>query len=324
MTHKAQAANLLLFSIVSALPGDGSAPEWIVIFPQLGKLTTRDGRGFTADGKALLAAFREDGIEIPVDEMHQTDTAMAAGGAARAVGWISELRIRDGALEGKVDWADAGKALLAAKAYRYTSPSFFHDAEGRALRLKAVALVTAPALGNQPALAAAQTQPEPPMKSIANFLGLSEDANESSCLAALTTRMAEMAPKKALDEAVANLAAANARLDAVNAAARAAKVDALIGDALKAKKIIPAEKDHYVALCATEVGLDAVEKLFAAKGAVLAGSGLDAQRQPEPGAPVKAAQLAAKATKLVDEARAGGRVLNYADAMSMVISGDDA
>jgi len=320
MNPKAQAPNSTLLSITSPLPNDGSAPEWIVIFPQLGKIKARDGRGFNVDGEKLLAAFREDGIDLPVDEMHQTDTAMPSGGTARAVGWVNDLRIRDGALEGKVDWTDAGKALLAARAYRYTSPSFYEAS----MRLRAVALVSAPALGNQPALAAASTEPEQSMKSIATFLGLQEDANEASCLSALTTRMAGLVPKATLDETVVKLATVTTELETLKASARGAKVDALIDGALAAKKIIPAEKDHYVALCATDVGLDAVEKLFAQKPALLAGSGLDAQAQPEPGSPVKAATLAAKATDLVDKARAAGRTLNYADAMSMVVSGGDA
>jgi len=320
MTHKAQAPNSTLFSIAAPLPSGGGVPEWITIFPQLGKITARDGRSFTIDGAALLAAFRADGIDIPVDEMHQTDTAMASGGAARAVGWINDLRIQDGKLEGHVDWTATGKALLAARAYRYTSPSFYDTPQ----RLRAVALVTAPALGNQPALAAANPSPESSMKSIATFLGLQEDANEASCLSALTTRMTGMVPKTVLDETVTKLAAATAELDALKSSARGDKVNALIEGALKAKKIIPAEKDHFVALCATDAGLESVEKLFASKPALLAASDLDNRTQPEPGAQVKAEQLAAKASKLVADARAAGVALAYADAVAQAAAAGDA
>jgi phage I-like protein len=307
---------IALHAIASALPKDGSAPEWLVVFPALGKIDTRDGRTFDVDGETLLAAFRQDGIDLPLDVMHQTDTALASGGRADAVGWIDELRIRAGALEAHVVWNDEGKALLAAKKYRFTSPSFFHDSAKRVTRLKAIALVTSPALANQPALAASHQQSEPPMKTIATALGLSEDANETSCLSALQARLANSIPKDVHEATLATLAAARGELDGIKTAARKEKVDVLIEGALKAKKILPAEKDHYAALCASDAGFDTVAKLLGGKTELLAASGLDARRAPEGDTGMSAVQLAAEANKLV----ASGAAVCIADAMTMVTS----
>ncbi len=123
-------------------------------------ISTRDGRSFQVDADRLIRAFQEDGIAVPIDVNHQTDTAAATGGRCDAVGWIEELRVNAGKLEARVDWLDEGKALINERRYRYTSPSFYHSPDGLTTRLKAVALVTAPALANQIALASAGSPEE--------------------------------------------------------------------------------------------------------------------------------------------------------------------
>lgn len=164
------------------------------------------------------------------------------------------------------------------------------------------------------------------MKTIATALGLAEDANEASCLAAVTalnTKLGATVPKDVHDAALAQLSAASTKLAEIEAVGRKAKVDALFEGALKDKKIVPAEREHYAALCATDEGLASVEKLFAARVAVLGGSGLDARKVPEGGGQ-SAAQLAAQAGKLVSEARARGEELSIADAMTQVQSAQGA
>jgi phage I-like protein len=154
MTREAE--RLALFSIAAELPESGSAPpEWITIFPTLGDVRTRDGRSFVVDGAELVKAFEASGIDIPIDVNHSTDNAAPRGERSDAVGWISRLRVEAGALQGKVEWLDEGRALLARRAYRYVSPSFAHKPDGRATWLKAVSLVNVPALADQSALAAA-------------------------------------------------------------------------------------------------------------------------------------------------------------------------
>ncbi|MFT4099112.1 MAG: phage protease, partial [Rhodoblastus sp.] len=268
---------------LAALPA-GAAPTWITIFPSLGDVACRDGRRFQVDGATLTAAFAADAIDLPIDISHATDVKAPQGERADAMGWVKELKVDGGALLGRVEWTPEGAQLVAEKKYRYTSPSFWHDASNRATGLRAVSLVNSPALGNQPALAAADVSrggkdahpdQENPMKTIATALGLREDANETACLAALNEKLQGAIPKGVHDKAVADLAAANAQLAAVAKTARDAKVETLIDGALKAKKLLPAEKEHFVALCATDEGLAAVEKLIAARGVALPASGLD-------------------------------------------------
>jgi len=145
--------------VTNELP-EGGPPVWITIFPKLGMISTRDGRSFQVDAGRLIRTFQEDGIAVPIDINHQTDTAMATGGRCDAIGWIEQLRVNAGKLEARVEWLDEGKTLINERRYRYTSPSFYHSPDRLATRLKAVALVTAPALANQIALASAGSPEE--------------------------------------------------------------------------------------------------------------------------------------------------------------------
>jgi phage I-like protein len=315
---RAEAEGLALHASLSALPKGTEAPEWITVFPKGGKIETRDERQFDIDVEKLMTVFRTDGLEIPVDVNHSTDAGIFGGGRSDAVGWVTELRVSaSGGLEGRVEWLDEGSALLRGRKYRYTSPSFYRDQFGKATRLKAVALVTAPALARQPALASAQTSTENPMKQLAETLGLSAGAGEAECLSALASLKTGMVPKAEHDTAIANLNAAATELAELKAATRKAKVDGLIEEALAAKKILPVEKDDYIALCATDDGLAHVEKLFATKAAILTGSGLDQRSQPGSGKVdvTDAAKLGAAASAYMAEQAAKGITISAADAV---------
>lgn len=311
MTEKPQ-AQFAIHALAAALPETGAAPpEWITIFPKLGEIVTRDSRRFIVDGEQLMTRFAADGIDIPIDVNHATDSAAWSGGRSDAVGWISQLRVELGALRGKVEWLDEGKALLEAKKYRFVSPSFHHTPDGRTEWLKAVALVTAPALGQQTALAAASLAKEPPMKEIATALGLAAEASLDAMLSALSSNFV---PKATHDEALSKLTAATTELAQIKDAARKAQVDAMIDGAVKEKKILPAQKDHYATLCATDAGLESVKALLAATAPLLGGSGLSDKKAPEGGETLTAAQLSAKAHKMVE----AGEAPDFVSAVSIL------
>jgi phage I-like protein len=293
-------ADFAIHALAAALPSGETPPEWITIFPKVGRIDTRDGRSYDVDAAALMARFKADGVAVPIDVNHATHHAARTGARADAVGWINELRVEGGALQGKVEWLAEGKSLLAAKSYRFLSPDFFHTPEGVTTWLRSVALVTAPALGGQKALAAAFSK-ESNMDKLAAALGVTAGANEVALLAALD---AGFVPKKNHDELVAQLAASQAKLTEIETAGRKARVDTLIEGALKEKKILPAEKDHYAQLCATDSGFESVKALLAAKSPALGKSGLDEKREPEGGAMPTPALLAAEAQKLVDDGKA--------------------
>ena len=252
-----------------------TGPEWIKIAPR-GRFTARDGRSFEVDPELLAARFVEDGVDLPVDIDHATVMKAMFGEAAPAVGWISKLEARADGLYGKVEWLDEGLRVLSARTHRYVSPTLKHDERGKAYWLHSAALVAAPA-ASMPAVASADlsTHQEPKMlKAIAVALGLSEDASEASCLSALTSLKARIDPavhQAALDQ----VKTLSTELETRAKADHQAKVDVLIEDALKAKKIVPAQRDQYAALCASPEGLAQVTALFATMTATLSASGLD-------------------------------------------------
>jgi len=349
LIEQADAAGIVLFSSAIALPDDGSAPEWITLFPKTGRVETRDGRAFDVSAATLMAAFEADAIDIPIDVNHSTDAAAMFGGRADAVGWGTELREHEGALQIRADWLAEGRELLAARKYRYTSPSFYQD-KNRATRLKAVALVTSPALARQPALARAggassPLAPEPAMKSIAAALGLTEGADEAACLSAVTALQGRptlpavakalglpeasdltaclgaiggMVPKTLHDQTVTNLSAATSRIDALEKAGRDKEVETLFASALKERRIMPAQVASLKALCATDDGLAHVRTHIAASTPGLQPSGLDGRDVPADGnAHVDPVTLSAAAQKLQDERRAAGQPISWAEAVTL-------
>ena len=284
---------------VAAAAADGKAPEFIKITPR-GRVTTRDGRTYAFDPERLVARFEADGVELPVDLDHAISSSPFTDRDGSAVGWITALEAREDGTYGKVDWLDAGRAVLEARSRRYLSAL------------------------SMPALAAADpvTKTEPNMTSsalagIAKALGLNEAADETACLSALSDMRAGMVDKAVHDETLANLQAVTDELAALKSENRGKEVDAVLDAALTAKKIVPAQRDAYVKLCATDEGLAEVKALLEATPEGLKPSGLDA-KTPRGSDTVDPAALAAKATAYQDEQAKLGISMSYADAVQHV------
>lgn len=201
--------------------GAARAPDWVQLLPA-GTFKGRDGRGpyrvkdATALAEHSLAAA---GGRLPIDENHQIDTALKAGGAAPARGWIVALEARDGALWGQVEWTPTGAQLVVEKAYRGISPAFAHTKAGE------VTAVLRAALTNDPNLPIAtlhnRQEPAVDLTKIRAALGLAEDADEAAILAAA--------------EAGRNSIAAHAQqLAAIGVAAGLEQADAPTADAIVA------------------------------------------------------------------------------------------
>lgn len=299
---------------------EGDWPRWVQVTPR-GEVQVRDGRRFTFEPERLVARFKADAVDVPADLDHAISLKAKNGDRADAVGWISQLEARPNGTWALVDMLDAGKDALAKKTHRYISPTFHHTA-GLATWLHSIALVAAPALA-MPAIASASlTNPqEPPMPNeIAKALGLAETADEAACLSAITTLTTGTVAKAVHDQALANLTAANERVTALTAQLadrdktdHDAKVTALLDGALKDKKIVPAQREHYAGLCATAEGLAQVTTLLASTPATLQASNLD-ERQAETGDAPNTGDLLVKASALMDEAKKSGRELSLADA----------
>lgn len=131
----------------TALQDGAKAPDWVHLMPA-GAFKARGGRAFSLDEpQAVLAAFRQGGIDLPVDFEHQNDNPEARlKGPVPAAGWIKELRADKSGLWGRIEWTATAAAMIGRKEYRFISPTFWHLQSGKVTGLKGAALVHNPAL----------------------------------------------------------------------------------------------------------------------------------------------------------------------------------
>lgn len=258
-----------------------AGPEWVQLAPR-GKFTARDGRSFDLNPEALVARYVAEKVDVPVDLDHATIKKAMFGDAAPAIGWIKELAARPDGLYGRVEWLEEGLKVLKARTHKYISPGLKADAAGKVSWLHSAGLVAAPAL-SMAALASAdpENQEEPFMlKKIAAALGLVEAADEAACLSAIANITTKRVDPAVHAETLRTLGATTAELEALKSAGRGEKVTALLDEALTAKKILPAQRAQYEALCATDEGLTSVTELLAAMSPILGKSALDNQQSP--------------------------------------------
>ena len=312
---KATATAIFGTDLASAEPAGAAAPEWVEMFPAGPEIAARDGRRWTADADAVIAAFVANNGPLPIDYEHGQDILAERGEAAPAAGWIVELQNRLGAVWARVEWTVRAAAMIAAREYRFISPAFNTTKDGRITRLLGAGLVNRPAIEMK---ALSRNQPhnqEISMKAIAKALGLDEGVAEAAILAAIDAGAAEhkalasalkLDPTNAdqaaitaaiaklqgdLDTALAALAAApdKAEMAAVRqsladtAAALAAiqkkdadrDIDAALDAAQAAGKITPASRDTYRAMCAVDGGLDRFRALASTLPVICEPSKLD-------------------------------------------------
>ena len=148
---------------IEAYRGAGAiAPEWITLIPAA-NFKGFDGRGpYRLDQPDHVVAATEEMIAkhmtagLPLDFDHATDFAAPEGRQAPAAGWIKQVRAVNGAIQGRIEWTPKGKDAVEAHEYRYVSPVFEYDDEGRVVRLLRAALTNSPNL-NLPAIASAES-----------------------------------------------------------------------------------------------------------------------------------------------------------------------
>lgn len=152
---------------------------------------------FTADKEQ--AGDKWAGLLVDHDHLsHDLDKS------TEALAWAQDLRIRDGQLEARLDLTDLGETAIRNKRFKFFSTEY--DAEDledlgegrvRPLRLAGLAFTNRPnnrggrPISNRADSPDEKPTPTPPMKSIAEKLGLSAEATEADILAKIETLMGE-------------------------------------------------------------------------------------------------------------------------------------
>lgn len=297
MTHPA-----ICQATALALCFEGAAvPDWVQLTPAGPQLPGRDGRMWRLSApQAVLSAFaaaRAEGQDIPVDFEHATHLKGEKGDPAPAVGWVTELELRDDALWGRVEWNETGRTAIASRAYRYVSPGFRFDP----VTLE-VSRIVSVGLTNQPnfAMPALNREAEPKEteamdKDVLEALGLKADATPAQAVVAINALKA--AEQTALNRAQtpdpeqwvpkADHQLALNRISSFEAEAKArveAEAEAAVDAAIAAGKVAPSSKDYHLATCRTEGGLERFRAMVDAAPVIAGGPTTEKKPDAQPGA----------------------------------------
>jgi len=308
------------------LPG-GEAPEWVMMVPAGPVIEGRDGRSWNNDDPGgVVAAFRAEGRDLPLDWEHSTELLAPEGRPAPAAAWIKEMEVREGgSIWARLDWTPKGAESVANREYRYISPVFIYDRETRRiLRIPSAALTNRPnvrlgALNHyQP-----DNEEEVMLKKLLARLGLPEDADEATALNAVQKLQTDLAaalnrsetpsldkfvPRADYDAATARAVNAEQKLKEKETAELEGAIAAEVDAAVKAGKVTPATRDYYVAMCRQEGGLAEFKKFAAAAPVIGGGSALDGRRAPEAGTGTDLnAEIAAMFGNTVEDIKKYGR-----------------
>jgi phage I-like protein len=259
-----------LASLAQALPAfagvDKQTPPTEIRLLPAGAFSATDGRpGASAKGGtwkldaalalAVIAGVAATSVDIVIDYEHQSLLTKENGQPAPAAGWLKKLEWREGAAADggglwatDVSWTPPALAKLTNAEYRYLSPVFVFDDEGRVLALDSVALTNKPALDT--------LNPLVSRAALSRLIGdqKGHDVDKDQQIAALTTerntattQVASLTQER--DGLKTQLAALTAERDGLKAEADKAKAEAdkaahatLLTAALTDGRLTPAQK----------------------------------------------------------------------------------
>lgn len=185
----------------SAALTDAGAPQRVMLAPW-GRVESANGDFIVDDESvaAALAAFVEQGTDLPIDYEHQTLGGSYASptGQAPAAGWIKRLHGEPGVgLFADIEWTEQGRGLVASKQYRYVSPvAVVRKADRKLVAVHSAALTNKPAIVGMTPLVHAIHVPvadgDSPLEVLRCELGLASGAEPEELLIAAGQRLAQL------------------------------------------------------------------------------------------------------------------------------------
>ena len=275
-------------SVMALCFEDEGVPEWIQLTPRGPGIAGRDGRRWVLPNpEAVVAAFRDNNQDLPIDLEHSTQLKASKGEPAPAVGWMTDLEVRDGELWARVDWTEEGRARVSERQYRYISPAFkFVKASGEILRMVSAGLTNNPNL-HLAALNSQAAQEESEMdRAVLEALSLNQDATAADAVVAITKLKEEKAtalnsaatpdPDKFVPVETHQLALNKvAEYEAADQEREDEAINAVVDQAVADGKVAPANKEFYLAACRAEGGLERFQAAMKDAPVIAAPSGLD-------------------------------------------------
>jgi phage I-like protein len=285
-----------------ALGQDNSPPEWVQLIPP-GSFSLNDGRGTFHNPlpDQVIAATQAwlGGRETCCDYDHASEYTTKTGQKAVAAGWIKDWRVRNGAVEARMEWTKTAATHITDKDYRYISPVFDADKKtNRVIRVQRFALTNSPSINDLPAIAAHQTKTTETdldkfLPLIAQALGLAGDATETAVIAAASSMKGRLdtvvsaAVLKADATADTIIASLREKPDAAKwiaaseyqrvtgelSTVKAAQADmtkklatdeteTVLAAAIKEGKVTPGGKDYWTSVCAAAGSADPLKNFL--------------------------------------------------------------
>lgn len=132
---------------------------------------------------------------LPIDFDHRSFAAQGTGDS-RAAGWITGMEVEGDRIMATVEWTPEGRRALEEKAYRFISPVFKFQRDGKVVLIEGAGLVNNPALP-QLRQVASKDEYMDPIEEIAGLLGLAADQSDEivgrvSALLETETQMASI------------------------------------------------------------------------------------------------------------------------------------
>ena len=179
-----------IFFFEAKLTDTGELPDWYQIFPD-GEFDW-EGEKLFVDGQSLFLIVDDllkNKVDLVIDYEHQT----MLNKQAPAAGWIKQpisdnLKYVPGTgIEAKIIWTDKAKKYLTAGEYRYYSPVFKTEQNGRVCRLHSIALTNTPRFKHLKPLIAKKEQDmnKEAQAKLLQALGLQDSATDQDILSAI-------------------------------------------------------------------------------------------------------------------------------------------
>jgi phage I-like protein len=225
----------------ASLAGD-KVPSRVLLTPW-GAVESTNG-SFIVDEEAVrlaVGAFEEHKTDLPIDYEHQTlgGSFSSPSGRAPAAGWIKRVFGEPGVgLLAEIEWTEQASEMLAAKQYRYLSPvALIRKADRKLAAIHSAALTNKPAIVGMRAI-------------VARAEALDREADDEP-LASLRSAL-DLLPDSSPEEV---LVAASRKLSDLRREAKERHVEHRIEEAIRAGKLVEAQRAWAEALVAREEGL---------------------------------------------------------------------
>jgi len=209
--------------------------------------------------------FSNEPLGVPVYIGHPDVPGMEGKYPDKAAyGWVNSLEPQDAGMLVKVKWGADGRAMIEDGRYRYHSPYWFGNPDGkgaylidflRSIGLTNTPNMPVPAIANEQSGNPANPPTKPTMnKQLLKLLGLAEDADEAAFENAVTTLHGECATlrtenttlktaKTGLENDLNTARTALGTSQAETKAAREARVGAHLDRMVTEGRVIPADRD---------------------------------------------------------------------------------